>query len=139
MITYDDLQACRHAAEYKAELDERIRRMESQIERTTTTMQMAKCYGQSDVQDKMAERITTLLEWRDQEWDALIEWREMETKVRGALCDLPQPYKQTMTLRYVEGLSWRDVARAANYSIDHVFTLHRQALIFLDIRQVNSK
>lgn len=52
-----------------------------------------------------------------------------------ALVDsLPAPMRQVLRARYMDGMSWAEVAEATHYSVDHCFTLHRTALRRLDGR-----
>lgn len=49
-------------------------------------------------------------------------------EVVKAILKLDNPEALIMTLRYIEGLSWKEIARRTNYSLAHVYRLHNSAL-----------
>lgn len=138
-MRYEQLQACRQAAEYIADMDERMRRLESQIERMTGTMELAKRYRGSETQDKMAEQIAKLLDWRDEYWDAMLARQALVRQIESELERLPWAQRRIMSLRYIDALSWREVAQAAHYDRSRCFALHRAALDALKIQGQNPK
>lgn len=138
-MTYQELQDCRHAAEYIADMGERMRRLESQIERITGTMELAKCYRTGEPQDKMAGQIAKLLDWRDEYWDAMLARRELVRRLEAELEQLPWSQRRIMALRYIDALGWRQVAQAAHYDRSRCFALHKAALDALKIQGQDPK
>lgn len=69
--------------------------------------------------DALTERI-------GEEWDRLIDLKMRILTELHALDDMR--YITILVKRYVEFKSWRKIAYEMNYSIDHVFRLHGEAL-----------
>lgn len=134
-MTYQELQDCRHAAEYIADMGERMRRLESQIERITGAMELAKCYRTGEPQDKMAGQIAKLLDWRDEYWDAMLARRELVRRLEAELERLPWSQRRIMALRYIDALGWRQVAVRSHYTRSQCFRLHAAALETLGIKE----
>lgn len=68
-----------------------------------------------------------------QEWrDASMRVAEEEREARRVIAKVDNAaYRQLLTLRYLNGKGWDDVAREMNYSVDYCFELHDQAALAL--------
>lgn len=132
-LTYADLQECRRMQSFITDMTERLAQLESQIEKITTAIKQSGGSGGNAIQDKMAEDIAVLLDFRDQLWDAIIERKNKVETIRTFLAILPPDQKRIMELRYFDGLTWNLIAQRTFYDKRHCFRLHREALIRLGI------
>lgn len=51
-----------------------------------------------------------------------------KSKAKRVIDRLDQPYKVIMTMRYLEGMKWEEIAYRIGYSIQAVYKIHGQAL-----------
>lgn len=75
----------------------------------------------------IALKIVQLSEEISRDIDRLIDLKA-EAKVLFARLDDDLKYKSVMELRYLECMSWRNVAQSLHFSYKHVFKLHGEAL-----------
>lgn len=60
---------------------------------------------------------------------------DLETQIEAAercIATLPEDEQALIRARYIDGMTWRQVSRECNWSIDHCFTKHRQILAKLN-------
>ena len=72
-----------------------------------------------------------VIELDKQEQDLINEIRKHGktlSKVEKAVSDIPGPEGLILTLRYINSLSWKEIARRTNYSMSHVYRLHTLGL-----------
>lgn len=72
-----------------------------------------------------------VIELDNQEKDLINEIRKHGRalrKVEKAISDIPGPEGLVLTLRYINSLSWKEIARRTNYSMSHVYRLHSLGL-----------
>lgn len=61
--------------------------------------------------------------------------RQVEA-VKKAIGELPEREKHLLTLRYIDGLIWEEVAEKMHYSYKHVHRLHNEALALIKGRAI---
>ena len=127
-ITYADLLDCRRMNAFITDETERMYRLESQIERITTAINLAGGSASRSATDKMAEDIATLLDMRDALWDAIIARKEKVENIKVMIAGLDPEQKRIIELRYFDGLTWKCIAERTYYDKRHCFRLHRLAL-----------
>lgn len=99
---------------------------------TRITAQIGKEPKSTERHDKLAEyaaRLDTL----DQLYTGKL--LELEAQLRLIEMDIdgfPKQQRTILRLRYIDGLSWRKVARESSYSEKHVFKIHEAALRKMD-------
>ena len=107
------------------DLDERIQRIRSDLERVTTRLRETPTgggYG-SAIDGKIAALLDAEAEW-------IARRAELEGEVQrwyAKITLLPEPYSSLMVKRYVLGLPWAEVARRMGYCEAHCYDLHREA------------
>ena len=107
------------------DLDERIQRIRSDLERVTTRLRETPTgggYG-SAIDGKIAALLDAEAEW-------IARRAELEGEVQrwyAKITLLPEPYSSLMVKRYVLGLPWAEVARRMGYCEDYCYELHRAA------------
>lgn len=84
-------------------------------------------WGVGDPTASIALKIVQLSEEISRDIDWLIDLKA-EAKVLFARLDDDLKYKSVMELRYLECMSWREVAQSLHFSYKHVFKLHGEAL-----------
>jgi DNA-directed RNA polymerase specialized sigma24 family protein len=84
--------------------------------------------GNKSIKDRLAADMAKLDELEHQLHEELVLLEYDITQAEDELTSLPHQQCRIMRLRYVEGLSWPDVARKSNYSLDYCFILHRKAI-----------
>jgi len=108
-------------------LRERIKALQSDIERITQVPRNMPG-GAGAGHDALSGKVAKLVDLKAQLADrvAALELAALETE--SLLEGLPEQQRAIVWLRYVEGLSWRQVARRTRYSMQHCFRIHEAAL-----------
>ena len=125
-MTQKDLRECRRLRQKIRRLNENIERLRSEMESTTKALSAVPTGGGGH--DRLGEQICTFIGLISQKADQVLALETLKNKVEEWASTLPEHQGLIICLRYVDGLSWKRVAKAANYSEDHCFTLHRAAL-----------
>lgn len=81
----------------------------------------------SDPTARIALKIVQLDEEIAQDIERLMDFKAEARRLFTKLDD-DLKYKSVMELRYLECMSWRDVAQSLHFSYKHVFKLHGEAL-----------
>lgn len=132
-MTYDELQRIRKLSEYITDQEERIERLQSQIEKITATINQNASTGQKFARDRMADDIAVLLDMKTELLYAIIDKKQKIQEVKAQIEKLPWEQCRLMSLRYLDGLSWRIVSDRMHYDIRSCFKIHRKALHSLGI------
>lgn len=81
--------------------------------------------------DVMADKVHKLNERKSEYMEAQFQFEEHHREVLDKIQRLRSPYYVVIWKRYVENLSWRQIARKMSYSESNVRKLHARALILL--------
>lgn len=131
-ITYADLMECRNMANMIEDKTEQLQRLESQIEKITTSIrQTGGIHGGPN--DGMTDKIAALLDMRDALWDAILDQKAKCDYIRIQIGILPFEQIRVIELRYFDGLQWDDIATRMHYERRQCFRLHKCALKNLGI------
>lgn len=125
-MTVKTLQECRIRRDRLKRLEESIERLESAMTRVTQILSHAPARGVED--GKLDEQIDQLINLTATYARRTVELELMRAKVTEWIDTLPEQQASIIYKRYVEGLSWKQVARSSNYSEQHCFRIHEAAL-----------
>ena len=126
-LTYEDLRNCARLAKALEDSTERIQRLRSMLERTTTRARETP--GAGAFADRMAESIARLDEWETEciyRSDAYLEHAFLVDQEIERLED--DRHRRVLRLRYLDGLLWEEIAEKMHYSIQWCKHLHDTAL-----------
>jgi DNA-directed RNA polymerase specialized sigma24 family protein len=108
------------------DLKERIERLRAAMEMGSRQLQLAPV--RSGVRDKLADDMAKLDEL-ERQYVGEVAALELEIRAaEGMLTALPEQQRTVVRLRYIEGLSWRLIARRTHYSERYCLKIHRAAL-----------
>jgi len=107
-------------------LQERIMRLRSAMELGAQRLRLTP--GGHDIRDRLADDMAKLDELERELIERTIQLEQDIRITELYITALPEQQRRVIRLRYVEGLSWREVAKVAHYSVDHCFAIHRQAI-----------
>lgn len=127
MITRADLERIRVIRQRVESLLLRRDRLRESIMRMTPSRLSDMPHGNA-FRDPMAEYIVRLEAIEEQYTRTLAELEEWLAMVDEALSRMRPDYQMLLRLRYVDGLSWRRIARKMHFSEDWVKHLHGDAL-----------
>ena len=132
-----DLHTLRDRRDRIDSLKERIERLRSAMELGDRQLKLAP--ARTAVRNKLEEDMAKLDEL-ERELVGEVAALEQDAQDAEELLDgLPVREQRIMRLRYVEGMSWRKVARKAHYSQQHCFRIHGAALKIIDPEKYESK
>ena len=130
-MTKEELQKIKH-------LDDRISRKQRELDDLRLKKYCVKSfdYSKDRVQSSennsgfelTIEKITDLEIEITRDIDKLVD---MKNKAREVINNLEGIYLEVIEMRYLEYLSWRDIARIKCYSIQGIYKIHGQALLKL--------
>jgi RNA polymerase sigma factor (sigma-70 family) len=109
------------------DIQERISRLRSAMEGLNRVM-LNSPDSHSVPTDKLAKQMAELDELQREEMALLAEHYARIHGLERRLEILPAPQRRVMELRYVKGLKWRGVAKAANLSESQCYRRHVKAL-----------
>lgn len=110
------LEACLDARLALANLERRLRQLE-RMRSLMPAQYREHARELNEVQQQLMARYVAL---------------EKDRAVVDSLIDLLPPMKrEVIRARYVDGMNWNQVAEHIGYSVDHCYTLHRDALRYL--------
>lgn len=87
--------------------------------------------SKSPYHDVMADKVDKLIECKNEYMEAQLRYAEHNRSVLNAIRQLQEPYYSVINKRYVENLSWMQIARSLNYCESSVRKIHAKALILL--------
>lgn len=124
-MTLDDFKMCSEYRRKIASIDESIIRLRSEMERVTQVLSHAPAH--SGNRDKMAEQMRRLEELETARAREVADLEEHIDQCRIWLSNIPEQQAQIMQYKYLDGLSWNEVARKAHYSVGHCTKIHTAA------------
>lgn len=122
MHNIQTIRAQRMRADY---LRERIACIRADIERTTAVLRNG---GGGTPSDKMSAAVAKLVDLQQKYVAEVAEIENSLQRAESALCALPEQQALIMRLRYVEGLSWANVARRAGLTCRYCLKIHEKAI-----------
>lgn len=79
--------------------------------------------------DKLADVACKVADMRDELAKYAIEYQDYKTEVAKALNAMPHAlFRDVLTLRYVDGMKWHDIAERLDYSNHGIMGVHERAL-----------
>lgn len=99
---------------------------------TSVTQHISDMPGGGPRQD-MGDIVAAMADMERELKDRLTELARLQMDIMARICSIEDGrYRRLLVLRYVEGLSWEDVAERMSYSIQRVYQIHGQALMEYD-------
>jgi DNA-directed RNA polymerase specialized sigma24 family protein len=105
--------------------EERIKRLESIAEKTTTTAQEGS--RGTGVQDRMAQTVITALDLMDALRLRIVEHEAMVQAIESEVDKLAPNFRSVIRLRDFEGLRWDVIAARMGYEVRHCKRIHQYA------------
>lgn len=112
-MTIDDLKNVRRQKLRVELLEERIERLRSRAE--YNQLQLGECGRSDPIRDRLAEYVAELDELERQLTGEMIALEKQLAFVDAELARLPENHEKVLRMRYVQGLSWYQVSKHANY------------------------
>lgn len=115
------------------DLHDKIEMRKERIERLRAAMEMGSRQmhtvpARTAAHDKLADAMAKLDELEREQINDILSLEMTLQDIEAVFDALPAQQQRVMRLRYVEGLSWRQVSRKAHYSEKHCLKIHRAAL-----------
>lgn len=125
-VTMRELSEARYVNERIKAIEDRIKELQ-ELKATWNISGTAtySTYKRSSIVEEV------VIELDKQEQDLINEIRnhgKTLSKVEKAISNIPGPEGLILTLRYINSLSWKEIARRTNYSMSHVYRLHTLGL-----------
>ena len=125
-MTRVDLERLKELKKQSSELDERLRRLYEQATRTTALLDGLP--RGSSMRSKVENSIVKIQSTIEETRSDIVELVMLEGEFTEAVSELPVMERRVLTMRYVDGRGYRQIANALGRSVDHVFKIHRRAL-----------
>ena len=120
----DDLR--KDAIVYRCDYD-RIDALEEALTRITTVYGIGP-RGSGSAADRMADLISRLVDLKTNLASKLADIETERQMIEAAFDELDAEERAVMYLRYVEAMSWKDVAKKLNYSVSNCKNLRSKAI-----------
>lgn len=125
-MTMQELKSIRIHRKRIRELDEAIETLKSEMEKITPSMSDAPCKPTGG--DKRAGQIARMIELKVERIERYTLLEEAVDNAETWLCILPEQQAKVIRARYIEGMSWEQVARATGYCKMHCHRIHDSAV-----------
>lgn len=114
-------------------LRERVIRIEAELMRITP--RLAGMPGGAD-RDKIADGVAKIVDLEQEILNRMFRLENERLRIEDEIAQLPEQQKRVISARYVEGKSWKKVAKETHYNAKYVFMIHRAALSRLGNKDV---
>lgn len=125
-MTIEELKNVRRQKMRVESLQERIERLRSRAE--YTQQQLGECGRSDPTRDRLAEYVADLDELERQLTGEMITLEKQLAIVDAELANLPENHERVLKMRYIQGLSWYQVSKHANYSERYCRKLCKQEM-----------
>jgi DNA-directed RNA polymerase specialized sigma24 family protein len=116
-MNIDDLKNVRQQKLRVESLQDRIEWLRSRAE--YTQQQLGECGRMDPTRDRLAEYVAELDELERQLTGEMIALEKQLVIVDAKLAKLPENQVKVLRLRYIEGFTWKQVAKKMNYCERH--------------------
>ena len=127
-IQQPDLRALRTQRLRADFLRERIECIRADLERITALPRNGTGGGAGD---KMSGPVAKLIDLQQQYAEEVVEIESSLQITELTLSQLPDKQQTILRLRYIEGLTWENVARRTHYDPSHCRRIHRVAMKYI--------
>ena len=124
-MTIDELKQLRTDVITYRHIFDRVDALRDQLERITAQYGDTPRGGGSG--DKMAGMVSQIVDLLDTMCGQLIEIEKRRHEAETAISALPAQQATVMYLRYIEGMSWKRVAREMHYSREYLGRIQQAA------------
>lgn len=105
---------------------EELEQWKSKAQKVTRAFDGVPGGGGGDLLPQCVGKIMELEEELSAQIDRMVDKRR---EIEGAIAAVPNPQQQeVLSLRYIEGLSWEDIAERLKYDVRHIRRIHGRAL-----------
>jgi DNA-directed RNA polymerase specialized sigma subunit len=124
----EDLQELFHIRKRKAVIERKIMQLESRLERCTGSYRDVVVQEQRSNQSRQDELIPLLDEVKGDYWDCCLIEIDEKMKIFKVIKTLSPRDFRIMWLRYIDCMTWSEVADEMNYCTTQIHRLHREIL-----------
>lgn len=78
--------------------------------------------------DKIADGVARIIDLEEEIMNRMFHLENERLRIEDEIAQLPAQQRKVITARYVDGKSWKKVAKEASYDAKYVFKIHRAAL-----------
>lgn len=132
-MTKQDLRSYQHIKTEISQIEGQLRELSSRVYSPRaphlTGLPGAASTERGSAQERAA---TELFELREHYEKKIRELNEKQLRIETAIETLEDPVmRMLLRYRYIDGRSWNQIAILMNYSVDHIWRKHGQALMIL--------
>lgn len=133
-LTYDDLKSCHALVREANDMMERIARLESLAERTTSPITPNSIGYGGGISDKVGNSASALADMRTAAQERADAYFGHAQQVELAINALPDSLQRTiLRKRYLDGMRWEEIAMDVHYSERHCKRVHKGGMIALGV------
>jgi RNA polymerase sigma factor (sigma-70 family) len=107
-------------------LNERIEMLRAMAENTTQQMENTPVQS-SNMGDTLARQVAQIVDWTEKLEEEKLNIMMRKFAFEEKIDKLPRLEREVMTARYIDELSWAEVADILSYSEDYVKQIHTKA------------
>ena len=125
-MTVMELKRLRELGKELSEAKEEEEKLRSQAEKTTALLTEV---PKGSAMASMVEEAAIKLLSKAEELKKLeMERLQLEARLWGELCSVPREEAQVLEMRYISGISYKEIARQKHKSLRTIFILHERGL-----------
>lgn len=123
----EDLKQYTHIQEWIKDRIEYLEEYKDNINRLTAVTSLVTS-GNTVSTDRMAEKLSNLMDFRDELMQKIKEQEERKNKILAYLEEMEQPYQNMLFKIYIQGKSLVEVADELAYNYKYLSRIHQIAL-----------
>ncbi len=132
-MTKEELREYRWLVKNIQEMEDELAELETQATHITSSLK-EDVVDYTSCKDKMSGQVARIIELQDTINEQLARMYALQKSIREKISGMPEREKRLLTLKYIEGMTWEEVAVDMDYSWQHIHRLHSRAL-----RLINKK
>ncbi|NCD04457.1 MAG: hypothetical protein EOM00_16045 [Clostridia bacterium] len=132
-MTKEELREYRWLVKNIQEMEDELAELETQATHITSSLK-EDVVDYTSCKDKMSGQVARIIELQDTINEQLARMYALQKSIREKIANMPEREKRLLTLKYIEGMTWEEVAVGMDYSWQHIHRLHSRAL-----RLINKK
>lgn len=121
-----ELDEIRHSMQRINRLNERIEMLRAMAENTTQQMENTPVQS-SNMGDTLARQVAQIVDWTEKLEEEKLNIMMRKFAFEEKIDKLPRLEREVMTARYIDEMSWAEVADILSYSEDYVKQIHTKA------------
>lgn len=133
-MTKKELREYRWLVKNIQEMEDELAELETQATHITSSLK-EDVVDYTSCKDKMSGQVARIIELQDTINEQLARMYVLQKNIREKISGMPEREKRLLTLKYIEGMTWEEVAVDMDYCWRQIHYIHSKALKMLKTKE----